>query len=241
MPRNVLASAIPENLLSLWKAEDDLLPWAAKMILEVPHLSDQIAHVVTYMDCVDLVRQTGLKGERGYGFGSLFIRIFDSFGSALCSSVSGKYRVCAFHLRDILETTFLADYLLAEDLHFQEWNKADQNQIRRKYGPAMIRKYLDTRDGFNEQKRKQHYQMLSALGAHPSPQGIELYKDGGKSVHSGPFKNRDSLQQCIEETGKLSFVSAPVLLKFCDELGECGDQIKSPLSLAQQRITEKYI
>lgn len=231
---------IPENLRHLWAEEDRLLGWAAEIISDIPHLSDQIEHVVCYMDCVESLRKTRGRGDRFYGFVSLFIRNFDNFGGALRSCMSGRYRASAMYLRDALETDFLLDDLITDADRFAEWFNATPQTIRKKFAADAVRRRLDERDGFSERKRLKRYELLSALGAHPSPQGIQLYKDGMNVVHSGPFKNRNSVQQCVEEAARTSVSGAASLIKFCGELGQKGQEIAVPLSLAQQKIYYKY-
>jgi len=82
------------------------------------------------------------------------------------------------------------------------------------------------------------YGMLSALGAHPSPHGLEMSRDGTRALRMGPFKQIESLQQCIEEAAKHCVLLTPILIHFCYEFGEQGLSVSSNLALQYQKVSE---
>lgn len=142
------------------------------------------------------------------------------------------------YLRDQLETYFLIDYLSSEDGRPEAWIDATPSEIRKNYRPVQIRKSLDERDNLGKSTRADIYGMLSALGAHPSPQGLEMSRDGTRALRMGPFKQIESLQQCVEEAAKQCVLLCPNLIFFCDEFGEHGKKVSSNLALQYQKVSE---
>ena len=154
--------------------------------------------------------------------------------------MSGNYTGCAMYARDLLETSFLLDYLLEKPGRPEAWLGINSKTVPQEYKPITIRKYLDDRDGYTEKRRATHYQMLCALGAHPSPAGFELKRNGAKLIKSGPFKQRESLEQCIQEAAKLTVLLAERLRQFCLSDFKDGKRISSTLSLKLQFISQKH-
>ncbi|SFE20820.1 hypothetical protein SAMN04488523_105317 [Sulfitobacter brevis] len=142
--------------------------------------------------------------------------------------------------RDLLETQFLLSYLLDEPGRPEAWLSSDPKSSPEEYKPVVIRKYLDKRDGFVKRKREQSYKALSTLGAHPSPGGLELKRDGGRAIHGGPFKQRDTLEQCIQEAARVILPLCGILHKYCVSEIESGRSMASRLSLILQRTQLKY-
>jgi hypothetical protein len=225
--------------MSLWDEGDELIKWAIQMIEEAPYLSDQLEIIETYMDCVQAVRKFCRKSDRHTALVGLFIRTFDNLGHGLRASFSGNYSGCAMYARDSIETSFLLDYLMDQEGRPEQWLNSSQEEIRKNFNTAEIRKYLDERDGFTEQKRKQHFQMLSTLGAHPTPQAFALRKDGSNLINCGPFKHKELLIECVQETAKCALLLTDKIRRFSSEIAD-GPEITSSLSIVQQRIYETY-
>jgi hypothetical protein len=233
--------AIPalENLQRLWRAQDNLIPWAASIISEVDHLKDHLDGIEVYLSCVKSTQETGIKTERHTALCGLFIRTFDAITNALRAYMSGNYTGCVMYLRDALETHFLLSYLLEEDGRPEEWLRSDYEAIRKKYAPVEIRKALDERDGFKEKKREKHYKLLSILGAYPSPQAFELKRDGTRSINVGPFKQKDLVRECIEECAKVSLLLSSDLYLYISDLPSIKTAFSAP-SLRLQKTREMY-
>jgi hypothetical protein len=238
MPK--LTDVVPPNLTRLWAAEDEMLAWATSVVASEEYLQDHLEMIGTYMDCVDMVRQSGPSGDRHIALVGLFLRTFDASSYCVRSAMSGNYTGCAMYARDILETQFLLSYLLDEPGRPEVWLSSDPKTSPEKYKPVVVRKYLDDRDGFVEKKRLKSYKALSTLGAHPSPGGLELKRDGGRAIRSGPFKQRNSLEQCIQEAARVILPLSGILHDYCIAEVKDGQILSSRLALILQRTREKY-
>ncbi len=235
-----LANVVPQNLTSLWAAEDKMMAWSATVLASEDNLQDHIETIETYMDCIEMVRKSVPSGDRHIALVGLFMRTFDASSHCLRSAMSGNYTGSAMYARDILETQFLLSYLLDADGRPEAWLSSDPNANPREYWPVEIRKYLDRRDGFVEKKRELNYKLLSKLGAHPSPGGFELKRDGGRAIQSGPFKQIDTLARCIEEATRVILPLSEMLCIYCNKELENGRSMCSSLALILQRTREKY-
>lgn len=118
--------------------------------------------------------------------------------------------------------------------------RADQNTIKKDYAPWRIRVALDQRDGFTEQKRKTHYDVLSTPDSHPTPSSLELKRDGTRAINAGPFKQADLLRECIEEAAISALLLSGIIVDYCTEEVPHGMSIASRLSICLQRTREQY-
>jgi hypothetical protein len=235
-----MKSVISENLQRLWAAEDQLWAWAIEVVHKQDHLLDFLEFIETYMSCVEQMRRVVPDGDRHFALASLFLRTFDDLSHALRYCMSGNYRGSAMYLRDLLETDFLLDYLMAENGRPEAWLKASDEDIRTLYAPSSVRTALDQRDGFTERKRKQRFDILSVLGVHPSPKGLELNRDGGRQIRTGPFKHSGSVQACIEEAARACLTLSSSLMQYLLEVPNVSE-CRTVLGLQRQKIGEKHL
>ncbi|WP_148376974.1 hypothetical protein [Maritimibacter fusiformis] len=235
-----MIDVVPSNLKRLWAAEDELRTWATEVIASEPYLRDHLQLIEAYMDCVETARRAGPSGDRHVALMGLFLRTFDASSYCVRSAMSGNYTGCAMYARDLLETQFLLGYLMDEPGRPEEWLSTDPKNTPVKYRPIEIRKYLDNRDGFEMRRREQNYKALSTLGSHPSPGGFELKRDGSKAIRSGPFKQRNTLELCIQEAARVILPLCGLLREYCKAEVENGQKISSRLGLLLQRTREKY-
>ena len=238
MPK--LSCVVPQNLTRLWAAEDEMMAWAATVVASEVYLQDHLEMIEAYMDCVEMVRRSRPSGERHVALVGLFLRTFDASSYCVRSAMSGNYTGCAMYARDLLETQFLLNYLLDKPGRPEAWMSTDPKTTPDEYKPAVIRKYLDERDGFEEKKRMQNYRALSTLGSHPSPGGLELKRDGSRAINSGPFKQRDTLEQCIQEAARVVLTLSALLLDYCNDEVKNGTKKSSRLALILQRTRIRY-
>lgn len=239
MPR--LGSVVPQNLTRLWAAEDEMMEWAATVVASKEYLQFHLELIETYMDCIEMARRSAPSGDRHVALIGLFMRTFDALSYCVRGAMSGNYTGCAMYARDLLETQFLLDYLLDEHGRPEAWLLSNPTSSPEEYKPVVVRKYLDKRDGFMERKREKSYKALSTLGAHPSPGGMELKRDGGKAIHNGPFKQRDTLEMCIQEAARVVLPLCGLLRDYCVSEVEDGQRMTSRLSLILQRTRMKYL
>lgn len=231
---------VPPNLTRLWTAEDEMMTWATEIVASEEYLQDHLEMIESYMDCIEMVRRSGPSGDRHIALLGLFLRTFDALSYCVRSAMSGNYTGSAMYARDILETQFLLGYLLDKPGRPEAWLSTDPKTSPKEYRPVVVREYLDDRDGFVEKKRMQNYKALSTLGTHPSPGGLELKRDGSKVIRSGPFKQRDTLEQCIQEAARVTLPLCEMLRDYCNAEVKDGHNITSRLVLILQRTREKY-
>jgi len=231
--------ALPENFYRLWEAHDDLLGWAQEKISETDCLEDHIDSISTYMTGVKFTQESGIKSDRHTALCGLFMRSFEMMSLGLRSCLTGSYHASAMAARDLIETAFLLDFLMDNDGEPERWLVATLPDVRNKYSPRKVREYLDKRDGFTELKRKAHFDMLSTLGAHPTPFSLNLRRDGQGIIHLGPFKQSDLLRGCVEELAKCALSLYPRLLSYVDELPE-NDSTFAALALRMQKTRAKH-
>jgi hypothetical protein len=210
---------IPETLERLWSAEDELRGWSSKIIAQDEHLCDFLEFLECYMDCIETARPVIPKSDRHFALGALFLRTFDDCSHALRAATTGNYRGSAMYLRDLLETDFLIDYLMSQDGLPEKWLHASDEEIRAgEFSPSNVRIALDKRDGFTARKRRDKFDLLSKLGVHPSPKGLELQRDGTRFIGTGPFKHAGRVKELIEECERVGLTLSGRLCIFCREV-----------------------
>jgi hypothetical protein len=232
--------AIPANLRNLWEEEDGLIEWSEGIIASKDYLIDHLDLAEAYMDSVEMMRRNGPQTDRHIAIGGLFLRTFDAMSHCIRCAVSGNYSGSAMYARDLIETQFLISYLMDEPGRPETWLKADPDTVRNNYRPVKIREALDKRDGFTKNKRRDHYGMLSTLGSHPTPASLDMKRDGTRLIQSGPFRNMELMDMCIQEAAKEAVLLGTLLLKYCKSDLQDWRQINSKLSLRLQRTKEKY-
>lgn len=237
---NRITSPIPENLLSLWKEQDNLLDWSQQVVSKDVCLQDHLELVEAYMSTVDSVRRCAPLGNRHFALCGLFMRTFDSLAQCARFALTGNYSGSAIYARDLLETLFLIDYLMEDIDRPEAWLASDNKTRREKFNPGVVRDALDKRDGYKEGKRLAHYKILSEMGAHPTPASFSLKKDGAQQLRTGPFRQVNLLEACLQEAAIMTSELARILLRYCRSEIADSAQITSRLSVLQQRTVEKY-
>ena len=157
------------------------------------------------------------------------IRLFNSTAASIKLAFSGFYQNAFQHLRDILETYFLLDYLRSNPDKLSVWKAADRKQLMKDFGPAAIRAALDRRDGLNEQKRKAIYDLISAHATHVTYRGFRLTTKN-QLGEVGPFFSEDNLLAWMQEAAKMLTHAAFIYGRHFEGL-----------SLALLRVKEKYL
>ncbi|GLH79770.1 hypothetical protein SSBR45G_46790 [Bradyrhizobium sp. SSBR45G] len=164
----------------------------ARMIERAMTMLDYVAKHHPHRDDDELVLQI------------LATRLFNSSASALGLTMRGYYQAAVALMRDVLETTFLVDYLWEFPEHIAAWRTATEAERLKKFGAVTIRKALDDRDGYTERKREAHYKLLCELGTHPTFRGFGLLMAKPSNlVNVGPFFSVDSLDAVLEELAKI--------------------------------------
>ncbi len=143
------------------------------------------------------------------------LRLFNSMAGAVQSLMAGYYQNSVMQMRDVLEIGFLLDFFRSDKTAIALWNKCDEGERNRQFSAYKVRTTLDERDGFTEQKRKEHYQLLCSLGAHVSPKGFELLRPvAGGDAHCGPYFAGRALDASLSELAKVAVGAAGHFMMF---------------------------
>ena len=130
------------------------------------------------------------------------VRLFNAGGASIKLALSGYYQKAFDQLRDIVEVSFLLDYLQTYPEKISAWMAADKRQRMTEFGPGFIRRALDKRDNFTGEMRKQTYDLLSEKASHASYGGFILVASGEKNlVNVGPFFEQKKLSAWLSEDG----------------------------------------
>jgi hypothetical protein len=159
------------------------------------------------MDILDVLRQSAPDTQDGRTIGSLAIRSFNSFATAWKLASCGYYQVSAMILRDLIETGNLASYFYIEPSKISEWRSASRKELKSKFGPADIRKALDSHAGFGKSRREEIYIKFCSLAAHPTPDGFVMLRPANMDATAGPFSDITAFKALLEEIGMLSVQS----------------------------------
>jgi hypothetical protein len=130
----------------------------------------------------------------------LGIRLFNAGGASIKLALSGYYQKAFDHLRDIIETYFLVDYLSTYPEKIAEWKTADRKKRIAQFGAGAIRNALDKRDGHTSGARKHIYDLISEGASHATFNGISLTTTGPQNMAQvGPFFDKQKLSVWLLE------------------------------------------
>lgn len=197
-----MTNTFPENLQFLHNAEEFVRSQNIDHIKSNEALSFHVSMIQKSMDIIDYFsRRYEAENDEQKTIQILGLQTFNQSASALKLILSGYYHASLSIKRSILETTFLLDYFSTDEALITEWNKnKEEMRTKGKFSPVNIRKALDKRDGFEEEKRKQHYKRLSELGTHPTPVSFIMLKPIPEGDFlCGPFFAPQMIKGSIEE------------------------------------------
>jgi hypothetical protein len=200
----------PENFNLLHQGEEFLRDQS----IEAIKASDVLLHhFETVADSMDLIQyfahQYHHRSEDQLVIQLLGIRLFNDCGTAVNNMLSGYYQSSVMIQRDLLEVSFLLDYLKSNSKTIADWKACSEADRNKRFSAFEIRKFLDDRDGFTERKRAEHYKLLCNLGAHASYQGFQLLQPvAGGDAHCGPFFAEMSLIPTLSELAKIATMAA---------------------------------
>jgi hypothetical protein len=141
----------------------------------------------------------------------LGIRVLNSATVSIKLALSGYYQAAFVHVRDILETAFLIDFLRTNRDKIRAWMTADSKTLQNVFRPFAIRKALDGRDGYKLGNRTKMYRELSEFATHASYRGFRLTSKGDLGEIGG-FVDEKWLTAWVEEMAKHL---APCVLNYC--------------------------
>jgi hypothetical protein len=207
-----MADEPKENYERLHKHEEQLRIESLAVIAKRENLSDhwklvQEAMNVIYAFAHD--HEHGSDDELTLQF--LGIRLFNDAAASIKLALSGYYQKAFVHVRDILETYFLVDYLRSNPTQISVWKNADKKQLKQDFSPLRIRDELDKRDGYKKKQRAAFYSLVSDHASHATYKGFHLTTQGGLG-QIGPFLDEAKLQAWLEEMAK-RFGHAAIVLR----------------------------
>lgn len=176
--------------------------------------ADLKSHAELINECLDfldwLLRLQNHTDEEHLALLRLGVRCFNSCAAALRLIRCGHWQPAIMVTRDLLETQFLLDLLASDATKLREWMTLPERERNKRFQAVKVREALDARDGFTEKKRASRYKLLSAYGAHPTPEGTNIISPNGMT-QIGPFPNQKRLKGVIEELAMLTAHAAETI------------------------------
>jgi hypothetical protein len=216
-----------DNLDSLHQHEESLRAESLALIAKRADLTDHLALVREAMNVVWAFTHDHVhNSDDELTFQLLGIRLFNAAAVSIKLGLAGYYQKAFVHIRDIVETYFLVDYLRSNPEKVSVWKSADKRQRSREFSPRRIREELDKRDGYVTGGRKAIYDLISENASHATYRGFHLTTQGGLGT-IGPFVDEVKLQAWLEEMAKLFGHAAVVLLSDFEGLDVRLDQTRA--------------
>jgi hypothetical protein len=201
-----------DNLASLHSHEEVLRAQSLTLVEQRSDLKDHLDLVQDAMNVIWAFTQEHAHNSDDELTMQFFgIRLFNAAAVSIKLALSGYYQKAFVHVRDILETYFLVDYLRANPEKVAVWKSSTKKQRLTDFSPRKIREELDKRDGFKENARKFAYDLISENASHATYRGFHLTTQGGLG-QIGPFVDELKLQAWLEEMAKRLGHGAVVLL-----------------------------
>ena len=225
-----------ENLFTLHAHEETLRQKAYEFVEHDSQLESHLVVIEAAMDLAFFLHTYPTEDEDMKVIQILGMRIFNAFGASLKLALSGYGQNSALIIRDILETAFLLDLFQTDAAKISCWRQAGDKERRKQFSPAKVRKALDTRDGFKEKKREEHYRRFSELAAHPTMKSDYMMrpnKDGDAVI--GPFIVEGLFEAVLSEMGQLAFLVGHFLDHFFAETWVDALATREKFARAQQR------
>jgi hypothetical protein len=207
-----MADKPKDNLEGLHDHEESIRTESLALIAKRADLTDHLALVQEAMNVIWAFTQEHIhSSDDELTFQFLGIRLFNAAAVSIKLALAGYYQKAFVHVRDILETYFLVDYLRSNPAKVEVWKKADKRQRAREFSPMKIREELDKRSGYVEGARKAAYDLISENASHATYRGFHLTTQGSLGK-IGPFTDEVKLQAWLEEMAKRFGHAAIVLL-----------------------------
>jgi hypothetical protein len=205
-------------LISLHDGEEQLRARSLAVIQADADLSEHWNLIAEAMNAIYAFSRDHVHGsEDELTLQYLGTRLFNAAGASIKLALSGYYQKAFGQVRDVIETSFLVDYLKTYPEEIDEWRRADRKKRMLHFGPRRIREVLDERDGYTSGERTRIYHLISELASHPSYAGVSLTATGpANMVHVGPFFDEQKLRSWLGETALRLSPAALALLPHPD-------------------------
>jgi hypothetical protein len=205
--------AATDNLISLHAGEEQLRTRSLAAIEGDAALSDHWNLVAEAMNAIYAFTHDHVHGsEDELALQLLGIRLFNAAGAAIKLALSGYYQKAFHQIGDVIETSFLVDYLKTHPQEIDEWRRADRKKRMSHFGAGRIRTVLDKRDGYTSGERKRIYDLISEYATHASYPGVTLTTTRAANMAQvGPFFDEQKLRSWLGEIA-LRLSLAPLVL-----------------------------
>jgi hypothetical protein len=190
-----------DNLASLHRLEEQLREQSLAVITNDPTLSEHWTFLAQAMGAIyTFTHDHPHTSNDELTLQYLGVRLFNAAGASIKLATVGYYQKAFHQVRDILETSFLVDYLSTYPEKIDDWRRADKKNRIAQFGPGVIRNALDKRDGYTSGERKRFYDLISEAASHPTHAGIALTATGPDNlVQVGPFFDQKKLRVWLQE------------------------------------------
>lgn len=190
---------IPENIIALQRQDAILREQSLQLIDADRAMLDHLNAIEASMKAIfDHVVDRPEHEPDDLTVKALGIRLYNNLATALSDGLAGYYQRAFDAVRDMLELQFLFDDFSTDIGKIGRWAAADRREREREFGPMHVRRRLDERYGHTEERRREHYQRLSSLASHPSPDGFRLIAPDGLG-NLGGFVHGRTLRALLEE------------------------------------------
>jgi hypothetical protein len=233
----------PKNFDLLHSGEEEIRERSKKAIAGSEALRRHFCVVAESMTLINhFARAYASDGDDQRTVQLLGIRLFNSSAGAVQSLMGGYYQNAVMLERDLLEVSFLLDYLHSNTDRITEWRACGESERNKKFGALKIRTALDDRDGFTERKRAGHYKQLCEHGAHASYPGFELLRPTpGADAHCGPYFAQRAIDTVSAELATVCVMAATNFTMFFEAKLIADWQTKLAFMEAQVAWFEHFI
>ena len=194
--------AATENLIALYNLEEQLRATSLAVIQADADLSEHWNLIAEAMNAIYAFSHDHIHGsEDELTLQYLGIRLFNAGGASIKLGLSGYYQKAFHQIRDVIETSFLVDYLKTHPEEIDEWRRADRKKRMSDFNARRIREALDRRDGYTSGERKKIYDTISEYATHASYPGVTLTTTGAANLPQvGPFFDEKKPRSWLGET-----------------------------------------
>lgn len=233
--------SIPEKLQNLYGGEEELRLKSVAFIEQDERLALHLSLVEHSMDLADILRQFSTDDEDTKVVQILSMRMFNAFGASVKLALCGYYQNSALIMRDVLETVFLMDLFNGDRLEIERWRLADKKERMKFFSPIKVRMALDARDGFDNKKRAELYELFSELAGHPTMKSVHMMRPqkGGDAV-IGPFLEITALEAVLSEMGRLAVQSGELVNAFIPNNWTKGIEVRAAFARIKQEWLYKF-
>lgn len=206
----------PDNIALLRDGEDEL--WVRSRTL-IENDSHRLLHLSTIERCMDTLQyvrmHTDQMSEDQTIVALLGASVFNACGAAIRLIFSGYYQAAGQHVRYIIESGWLIDYLKTDPALVQKWKSTPEENRQKVFAPYKVRNALDERDGFKTKEREKHYKRLCILCGHPTFAGFAMLRpEPTADAHMGPMLVPDLLDALLQELVKCTVVAVNAFIRF---------------------------